>query len=1077
MPGVPHPGVSEQGWLADLKETAEQVGGHVFGEALKWDVEGLVPGTGRRPDVVIRRDADNSIVASGEAKRPDTSLGAHPLVATEVRDAIEKAQMRGADLCFTTNFIEMAVFDARDRPYATDLDRLQGGLIPLVDQAAATTQDWWLVLPAAERTQLTILGLRQLFERLHQSSREPVARNINEITLHFFSRTTDRLLQPLFETFLAKREAGQIPDALVTRAFQVALNPTEDGDARFLVAQGIAEVLTATLFYRNICDHFSLGTLLAGTRPATAKAMIARLNGSLRYAIRESGDYDTIFDLSAAANWVLTNGGTGVLQHWKNLFDFVEQLDFTSVSSDVIGSIFERLISPERRHAMGQHYTDSRVTQSMSRWAVQTPDDHVADVACGAGTFLVEVWKRLAAFGLPHATILNQVIGNDLDPFAVHLATVNMATRDIYRGANYPAVRLGDAFDIQPGCQIIAITPAAGPPVEIAWPASGVDAVVGNPPYSVRAENETELRTSLIRLGAPAPQAMAGNLAAWFALLAAALIKGDGRWALVLPTAVLQNTNLVPWRRWLRSNFDIIVWHDEHDVWFSDARVATCVILATRATANRALHYVDLHERIQGELVDVNGVPSPSVRASVRDLSTLAPEGDILIAGTYPDLLRSFEQSERVAQLGSMAEIQVFSGNKLGHAMYQLRDVAPTRAGVLRDVEGFGMKVRLNRSYLLPILRSPMDERTGEFTKSDYWVLNAPESLPSGGQIRNYVSHCRALGAHTAPSVSQRGPRWWHVAWRTSQVAVQIHPGFLHQVWWSPDPFVAKNNFHVLEFAQSTPQGDRELVAASLASAFGALAALYLSSEVGCEGVRWLSTEQLLMWPALNPANVSRGDRDAVLRGYRLFRQLRAEEIHHMDPATLAAWEELTAAVATAAGLAQPDRVSAAVIEFARGTCVRRAERETLALAGRPRSGVRRGTFARHIQGRLEASPRTGALLDGLTSGPRVIRLRPAAYLAQTAFDFGGEDDAMIATEEALSLVLGDGFECAPALSADDPEGLAAEIRALLDDLTLALVGPIRSGGQANATHREIAAEVRRAAIDWLQGQVRNRLL
>ena len=53
MPAVPHPGVSEQGWLADLKETAEQVGSSVFGTAIRWDVEGLTSGSGRRPDVVV----------------------------------------------------------------------------------------------------------------------------------------------------------------------------------------------------------------------------------------------------------------------------------------------------------------------------------------------------------------------------------------------------------------------------------------------------------------------------------------------------------------------------------------------------------------------------------------------------------------------------------------------------------------------------------------------------------------------------------------------------------------------------------------------------------------------------------------------------------------------------------------------------------------------------------------------------------------------------------------------------------------------------------------------------------------
>src|SRR5207244_3179301 len=107
------------------KDTAEQVGAQVYSEPIRWDVEGLLTSSQRRPDVVIRRDRDGTVLAGGEAKRPDVPDGAHPLVGSEVRDALGKARMLGAPLCFTTNFFEVAVFDARDdRPYSSDIDRL-----------------------------------------------------------------------------------------------------------------------------------------------------------------------------------------------------------------------------------------------------------------------------------------------------------------------------------------------------------------------------------------------------------------------------------------------------------------------------------------------------------------------------------------------------------------------------------------------------------------------------------------------------------------------------------------------------------------------------------------------------------------------------------------------------------------------------------------------------------------------------------------------------------------------------------------------------------------------------------------
>lgn len=264
---IPHPGISEIGWLADLKEVAEQTGKQVFGEPIRWDVEVIKKAGRKRPDVVIRRDRDGLILASGEAKRPDTPSGLHPLVASEMNDAFEKAASLGAPVCFTTNFLEAAVFNATMGGHSTGLDRLQGGLIPIVPEALAKAPSWWSSLNTVDRNTQVILGLRQLFERIKAAQVCHLPRDINEVALLVFSRVTDRLVQPLYEALLAERKGGTLSPEIKAHALRVHLRPQEDGQLRFLVAQGIAEVLTAVLFYRNIADHFSLGPLLAGTNP------------------------------------------------------------------------------------------------------------------------------------------------------------------------------------------------------------------------------------------------------------------------------------------------------------------------------------------------------------------------------------------------------------------------------------------------------------------------------------------------------------------------------------------------------------------------------------------------------------------------------------------------------------------------------------------------------------------------------------------------------------------------------------------------------------------------------------------
>jgi hypothetical protein len=1078
---VPHPGTSELGWLADLKEVAEQSGQIVYGEPIRWDVEVIQKAGRKRPDVVIRRDRDGSVLASGEAKRPDTPAGLHPLVASEIQDALEKAGRLGAPVCFTTNFLEAAVFNATNRGHGTALDRLQGRLIPIVPESLARAPSWWSALTTGERNAQVILGLRQLFERIKAASGKDLPHDINEVTLLVFSRVTDRLVQPLYEALLHERNAGKLTQEIATHALRVHLRPQEDEQLRFLVAQGIAEVLTAVLFYRNIADHFSLGPFLAGTSPKTANAFLVRLKKSLEQAIAVSGDYETIFELSPIADYVLANGGAPALQHWKDLIGFVDQLDFTAVTSDVIGSIFERLISPERRYAMGQHYTNARVARSMSRWALRNESDIVADMACGAGTFLVELHGLLSSRGQSHETILRQLLGNDIDPFAVHLASVNLVTREIYRGANYPAIRLGDAFDIDPGSTLLNVRPSAGGQVHVEWPSTRLDAVVGNPPYAEKPHDVSRLKARLAQLGKPAPSVLSGgNLAAWFFLLAAASIKPNGVIALVMPSGVLQNSNLEPWRLWLRRHFDVTVWHCEDDVWFSDARVATCVLLASARSGNASfgkLYFVDVRERVDGNLETINGIASPVANASIRDISSLTATEDILVAGTCPHLLGQFETSSAVTTLNALSNVAIFSGNKLGHAFFQLRDLVPTRKSILRKVEGLKLEFEISRTHLTPLLSSPKDERTGEFRGSEFWVLDAPETIPSSGPLRRYIEHGRALHVPSRPSIEQRGKSWWSADWRRSQIAVQIHPGFLHQVWWSAEPFVAKNNFHVLVFDDNVSEIDRELVAASLASGWGALSALFISSEVGCEGVRWLSTTQFGKWPVLIPGQVTNARRAQVLRTYRLFRQLEAREIPAMEATAIAVWLQLTEDVAQAAGMSDPANAAAQCLEIARQTCVRRTHREAMALAGRMgKGGSGTANLAKHVHALLETTPLAGVCLADLTGGQRQVRLRSASELAQGAFDFG-DGKLALPGEISLANILGTAFECAPLFRLDDPESLARMVEELLGGITCGIAGE-RPGKQDTAlnTYNEIAADIRRLAIQWLQREVRKRL-
>ncbi|WP_458115667.1 hypothetical protein [Arthrobacter sp. D2-10] len=371
--GVLHPGVNEIEWLADLKTTAERIGSEILGHRIRWSVETKVSQASRdRTDVRVETE-DGAVLFTGEAKRPDTPEGVHPLVVAEVNDAVQKAQSQGAAYCFTTDFSQIAYLEAGPGLHAQPLRRLQGDIIPMVADSYMNQVGWWKALTTPERTTALEPGLRALFQR-YAAARigKAPSLSIDSMALDYFKTITDALHAPLNRVFAATYETAS--PSIHQQSLAAGLNLEVPQDRQYLVAQGIAEVLTATLFHRLLRDYFeSLDPLLGGTTPKTADRLQQTVSAGLFEAVRITGDYKPILVISDMAQWTLSSSPADALPHWLALFDFTEKLDLHLVSSDILGTIFERLISPERRHELGQHYTQPRLARAMASWGVRTP--------------------------------------------------------------------------------------------------------------------------------------------------------------------------------------------------------------------------------------------------------------------------------------------------------------------------------------------------------------------------------------------------------------------------------------------------------------------------------------------------------------------------------------------------------------------------------------------------------------------------------------------------------------------------------------------------------------------------------
>ncbi len=134
-----------------------------------------------------------------------------------------------------------------------------------------------------------------------------------------------------------------------------------------------------------------LGKLSVPDHLDSGEGLRNHLEGYFAEAKNVTGDYETVF------GEVHTNLGNRIpfysddaVSHWRELVSQIHEFDFSRMDYKVIGSIFERLISPEERQSFGQFYTRVEVVDLINSFCIQRGDELVMDPACGGGTFLVE---------------------------------------------------------------------------------------------------------------------------------------------------------------------------------------------------------------------------------------------------------------------------------------------------------------------------------------------------------------------------------------------------------------------------------------------------------------------------------------------------------------------------------------------------------------------------------------------------------------------------------------------------------------------------------------------------------------
>jgi type I restriction-modification system DNA methylase subunit len=226
-------------------------------------------------------------------------------------------------------------------------------------------------------------------------------------------------------------------------------------------------------------------------------------------AVMRNVDFEAIFEQDQIFDELPIEGEMN--DEIQNFLVELDHFDLLKLRSDVIGQIYESIITAKERHDLGQYYTPPQVCELITYLAIKNPDDQILDPAVGSGGFVVKAYERLKALksqtGLPlnHEQITSQIHAIDINRFPAHLTAINLALREISSRTEKIDVEVSDFFDVAPNQKRIVAEKAhtKGRMVAEMTTPSMVDAIIGNPPYirQEKIQDKDKVRKHLQKLG------------------------------------------------------------------------------------------------------------------------------------------------------------------------------------------------------------------------------------------------------------------------------------------------------------------------------------------------------------------------------------------------------------------------------------------------------------------------------------------------------------------------------------------------------------------------------------------------
>ena len=488
------------------------------------------------------------------------------------------------------------------------------------------------------------------------------------------------------------------------------------------------------------------------------------------FEIARQIDYQAVFEEDFPDIIPFPPSGVEPLTH---LLDDLNRYNFSHMPQDVVGNVFEKLIPPEERHALGQYFTNENLVDLITTFCVRSKSNKVLDPTCGTGTFLIRAYDRIRNAGeKDHKKLLSQLWGIDIAHFPAELATINLYKQNIEDYANFPRIISKDFFEVKPGdiFKFPPPKPTGGPDFMIDEKVPQFDAIVGNFPYIRQELIEKRIKgykntlenvlfqdwkddyPELLEKSKPKLSGQA-DIYAYLFFHSAKHLKDDGRMGIVTSNAWLDVAYGYELQKFFLKNFQIIaIIESRCEPWFEDAAVNTIITILERCKNEEQrdlnnVKFVKIKKRLKDLIPWDIKLPMQRWIGLDRLINTVEKAGTEFyklkgtkiintLSGhkTYEDencrvrVLRQNKLLEQVEEAGKTVkwgqylrapEIYFEILEKCSDKLVPLKEVADIRRGYTTGINEFfyldEQKIKhwgIEEEYLAPVIKSPKEAKS-----------------------------------------------------------------------------------------------------------------------------------------------------------------------------------------------------------------------------------------------------------------------------------------------------------------------------------------------------------------------------